>query len=132
MSDQRSLPAALTEMYALLSAPRRCYVLRVLQEADDDWLPVRATAKRVASLETGTPRSAISGGVYRNVYNALIQTHLSKLAAADVITYDSDRKLIKIGSEYQVLRRLLVVTQALYRLECHHTGGAYQRSKSAE
>lgn len=132
MSDQCPLPAALTEMYALLSAPRRCYVLRVLREADDDWLPVRATAKRVASIETGTPRSAVNGDAYRNVYNALIQTHLSKLAAADVITYDSDRKLIRISSEYQLLRRLLVVTQALYRLECHHTGSTCSRSEPAE
>jgi hypothetical protein len=122
MSDQCSLPAALTEVYELLSAPRRCYVLRVLHETDDDRLSVRATAKRVAALETDTPRSTVSGGTYRNVYNALTQTHLSKLAAADVITYDSDRKLIRASSEYQLLRRVLVVTQALYRLECYHTG----------
>ena len=132
MSDQCSLPAALTEVYELLSAPRRCYVVRVLQKADEDWLSVRATAKRVAALETGMPRSAVSGDTYRNVYNALIQTHLSKLAAADVIIYDPDRKLIRVDSEYQLLRRLFVVTKALYRLECHHTEGACQHSKPAE
>jgi hypothetical protein len=130
MSEQCWLPAALTELYELLSAPRRCYVLRVLRETDDDWLSVRATAKRVASIEAGIPRSAVSGDTYRNVYNALTQTHLSKLAAANVISYDPNRKLITVGSEFQLLRRLLVITQALYRLESHHTVSDCQESKT--
>lgn len=132
MSEQCALPADLTEVYELLSAPRRCYVLRVLWEAEEDCLPVRATAKNVAAIEAGIPRSAVSGDAYRNVYNALIQTHLSKLAAANVITYDPDRKLITVGSEYQLLRRLLVITQALYRLENHHAMSEHQQAKTGD
>ncbi len=111
------LPSGLSVFYELFSAPRRCYVIQALRTFDSDTLAVRNLARAVAAAETANSSQVVTNGQYRNVYNALTQTHLSKLAAEEIIKYDSNRKVIAAGANFQTAHQLLGVTLSIYRVQ---------------
>jgi DNA-binding transcriptional ArsR family regulator len=105
----------LAEVYHSLSASRRCQVIRILANSDDSELSVRALARRIAAIEEGVPPERATGEPYRNVYNALSQTHLSTLSEAGIIIYDSDRQTVTPGSNLDTALLLLVLNKATYQ-----------------
>lgn len=111
------LPSGLPAFYQLFSAPRRCYVIQALHASDNETLAVRELARAVAAAETTGSSQVVTNGQYRNVYNALAQTHLSKLAAEEVIEYDANRKVISAGENLRMSYRLLALTRSMYRLQ---------------
>lgn len=112
-----AIPTELVVLYQLLSAPRRCYTIQALQKADSGSLTVREVARAIAVAETAGTSQLATNSQYRNVYNALTQTHLSKLAAEGIIEYDPDRKVIAAGANLQTANRLLSLSWSLYRLQ---------------
>lgn len=111
------LPSGLPMFYQLFSAPRRCYVIQALRASDGDTITVRELARAVAAAETAGSSQVVTNGQYRNVYNALTQTHLSKLAAEEVIEYDTNRKVIAAGVNLRMAHRLLALTRSMYRVQ---------------
>ncbi|WP_199241202.1 hypothetical protein [Halorubrum sp. SS7] len=109
------------ELYEMLRRQRRCYVLLVVGANTTPPYPVRPVARRVTALLDAVPLSAATGDRYQNVYVSLIQTHLPRLAEADLITYNPDRKLIAPGPE---LPTALLVLRAAW--------AAYEPSHAAE
>jgi len=115
--ELRPLPSGLSTCYQRLSAPRRCYVIQALSTAGVESLSVRELARGIAGIESAGTTQEVTNGQYRNVYNALIQTHLLKLAAAGVIEYDTNRKVITVGENFQASHRLLAVSRGVYRMQ---------------
>lgn len=111
------LPSGLPTFYHLFSAPRRCYVIQALRTSDSETLAVREVARAIAVAETAGNSEVVRNGQYRNVYNALTQTHLSKLASESIIEYDADRKVIATGANLQIAQRLLSLNRIMYRLQ---------------
>lgn len=111
------LPSGLPTFYQLFSAPRRCYVIQALRASDSETFAVRELARAVAAAETAGNSQVVTNGQYRNVYNALTQTHLSKLAAEEVIEYDTNRKVIAAGVNLRMAHRLLALTRSMYRVQ---------------
>ena len=55
---------------------------------------VRQLAKEIAAIEQNTSLEEATGDDYRNVYTALIQTHLPELHRIGAIQYDDNRKTV--------------------------------------
>lgn len=115
MNGEGLFSGQLSEVFHALSAPRRCWVIQLLAESDEDTLSVRHLARNIAAIEEGVPTECATGEPYRNVYNALSQTHLSTLADTDIIIYDSDRQTIAAGPKFDVAALLVVLNRATYQ-----------------
>jgi DNA-binding transcriptional ArsR family regulator len=114
MHSERT-PEELSEVYHVLRAARRRYVIRLLLESDEETLSVRTLARQIAALEEDVPRERATGEPYRNVYNALSQTHLSTLSEAELIIYDPDRQTVSVGPHFQIGVLFTVLNQATYQ-----------------
>jgi hypothetical protein len=115
MSRNENLSDVLSEVYHALSASRRCHVIQLLARTEDGTLPVRDLAREIAAIEQDVPPERATGEPYRNVYNALSQTHLSTLSDADIIIYDSNRQTVAAGQNLDVAALLIVLNQATYQ-----------------
>lgn len=82
------------ELYDALSNPRRRACLETLNGAEGE-LRVRDIARSVAGETAEDP-----DGAAKSVYVSLIQAHLPKLAAYEIITYDETEKLVAPGPAY--------------------------------
>ena len=101
----------LSTLYHALRTPRRRYVIEILDKAEDQAFTTRELARKTTSIEEGVPEERATGESYRNVYNALSQTHLPTLSEADVIVYDSTRQSVSSG-QYLELAALLLNNNA--------------------
>lgn len=115
MSGTENLSDILSEVYHALSASRRCHVIQLLASTENGTLPVRDLARQIAAIEQDVPPERATGEPYRNVYNALSQTHLSTLSDADIIIYDSNRQTVAAGQNLNVAALLIVLNQATYQ-----------------
>lgn len=77
-------------VFDLLSSPRRRYVLYYLQEHDDGPVDLRELSEQVAAWENDTTVEDLTSQQRKRVYVSLYQTHIPKMAEADVIDYDQD------------------------------------------
>lgn len=100
----RSEEASISRLHHVLRATRRRAVITILTETPDLPISVREIAKQIAAREKGVTPAQATGEPYRNVYNALSQTHLPMLAEAEIIIYDSDRQVVMPG------RQILIAT----------------------
>jgi hypothetical protein len=132
VTELSPLPSGLSALYQLFSAPRRCYVIQAVRAADTERLAVREVARAVAAAETTGCSRGVTNGQYRNVYNALTQTHLSKLAAEEIIEYETNRKVIAGGTNLRTAHRLLVLTRSMYRIQDLNHRATRWRSNSNE
>ena len=101
----------LSVLYHALRTQRRRQVIRILVESDGESKTVRSLARRITAIEHDVPRSQATGEPYRNVYNALSQTHLPTLVDANVVIYDPKRQTVSSGSNLQIAA-LLVITNS--------------------
>lgn len=114
MSDNDTFPEVLSTVYHALSASRRCYAILILAETDDE-LSVQELSRRITATEKGVPLSRATGEPYRNVYNALSQTHLSTLEDAGIMNYDSDRQIVTTGPNFTTAVLLIKLNQTAYQ-----------------
>lgn len=115
MSGDEDPSNVLSEIYHTLSAPRRCHVIQLLAKSEEDRLPVRTLAREIAAIEEEVPPDCATGEPYRNVYNALSQTHLTTLSNAEIIIYDSDRQTVAAGPNLDLAALLIVLNQATFQ-----------------
>lgn len=101
--------------YHSLRAPRRRYVIELLATSDEDVLSVRYLARKIAAYEQDVSPDCATGEPYRNVYNALSQTHLPTLSEADVVIYEPKRQTVTAGSNLTIARLLSNLNEAAYR-----------------
>ncbi len=115
MSGNKKSLSCLSEVYHALSASRRCHVIQLLAKSEEGFHSVRDLAREIAAIEEDVPPDRATGEPYRNVYNALSQTHLSTLSDAGIIIYDSDRQTVGAGPNLDVAALLIVLNQATYQ-----------------
>jgi len=92
------------EGYALLANRRRRYVIDDLHDRDEP-VGLGLLAERVAAWEHDVPLAAVDSGQRKSVYTSLLQTHLPKLEAAGIVTYDADRKVVALAPSADALER---------------------------
>ena len=115
MSEKHDFPKYLAKLFHVLSSPRRCYVIKILADNPEDTVSVRYLSRQIAAIEEEIPPDRATGEPYRNVYNALTQTHLSTLSNTDIIVHDSDRQTATAGSNLEIAALLIVLNQATYQ-----------------
>ena len=82
-------------LFDLFGNRRRLLVIEYLSLfGRDACVEVRHLARIVRGIELGEPPRQIDSDDYESAYNGLIQTHLPKLAAHDVLEYNDTRKTV--------------------------------------
>jgi hypothetical protein len=102
MTDKGPHSKTLSDVYHLLRAARRRYVVQILSESSADDLSVQELGKQISAIETDVPLEQVNTKYYRSVYNALSQTHLPTLSEYEIIIYDSDRQTVAVGPDFQM------------------------------
>ncbi|GAA0720783.1 hypothetical protein J2744_001644 [Halorubrum trapanicum] len=88
LDDQRKYtPPEQDEIYDLLSNHRRRYVIHFCKQADGP-VSLSDLAERVAAREQDKSVSELTSSERKRVYTSLQQTHLDRLAEADMVEYD--------------------------------------------
>lgn len=90
----------LSGLYHAFRASRRRLVIQVLAEKPIEPLTTRELAREITAIEEGISCKKATGEPYRNVYNALSQTHLPALADPGLIIYESDRQRVALGPNF--------------------------------
>lgn len=107
MSESYDVESLLSTLYHALRASRRRYVIETLSESEDKILTTRELSRKIASLEQNLEPEQATGEPYRNVYNALSQTHLPTLSESGIIIYDSQRQSVLPGMNFDLAMLLL-------------------------
>jgi len=93
--EEKDVENQLSILLHALRASRRRKVIHLLDDGKaDTTVSTRWVARRIAASENGIPPDQVSGQIYKNVYNALSQSHLPTLAEAEVIVYDPQRQML--------------------------------------
>lgn len=82
--------------FDILSNARRRFVLYYLREAGEP-VELGELAKELAAWENETTPSELTKQERKRVYVSLYQTHIQKLADADVIEYDQDTGMVRLA-----------------------------------
>jgi hypothetical protein len=115
MTAHIAVSEPLCDMCEILSATRRCHVIRFLAKGEITDHSVRDVAKQLTATEQDVPVAEATGDPYSNVRTALLQTHLPTLAEAGIIRYDANQRVVQRGDQFQVAVLLLTVAQTTYR-----------------
>lgn len=99
----------LSILYHSLRARRRRETIRFIRATNTPTIAVRTLAKNIAAVEQGLPPRRATGEPYRNVYNALSQTHLPTLADASIIIYDPERQTVSPGPNLPLAALLVAI-----------------------
>jgi hypothetical protein len=96
---------SLDETLDLLGAARRRAVVDELAKTDQGTISVGELAEVVACVEYDCTPSDLTPEQRNRVYIALYQSHLPRLDAADIVTYDSQTKIVTQGPQFKQLWR---------------------------
>lgn len=107
MTQSDDTEEILSKLYHSLRAARRRHVIQFLSENSATSVTTREISREIASLEQQTSLNQATGEPYRNVYNALSQTHLSTLSDAGIIIYDPQRQTVGQGIGFDLALLLL-------------------------
>ena len=116
MSDIKIIPGLLSDLYHIFSAPRRCYAIQLLSQRGCQEYAVRELAREITAIEQGISKNYATGEPYRNVYNALSQTHLSTLENANLVRYNDQRQTVTPRSCLRRVGLLLNLDLSAYLL----------------
>jgi hypothetical protein len=99
-----------------LRASRRRHVIALLDEQKaEESVSTRWLARQIAGRENGTSPDRVSSEQYKNMYNALSQSHLPTLTDADVIVYDPQRQMVQRGQSFSLAILLLNLNRPTVR-----------------
>jgi DNA-binding transcriptional ArsR family regulator len=101
-----------SDLHHALRASRRRHVVRLLHRSQEITLTTRELAREIAAMEQFVAPSHATGEPYRNVYNALSQTHLPTLAEADIVIYDPERQRVSRGPNLLIAAVVSAVNEA--------------------
>mgnify|MGYP000642074621 CR=1 FL=1 len=116
MSEIKIIPGLLSDLYHIFSAPRRCYAIQLLSQCGCEEYAVRELAREITAIEEGISKDNASGEPYRNVYNALSQTHLRTMARYDLIDYQQKRQIVKPKWRLRLAALLINLNHVTYFL----------------
>ncbi|WP_418904822.1 DUF7344 domain-containing protein [Natronomonas aquatica] len=114
MIEESSSPDGLSDIYHALRATRRRYVIQWFAAHNEETASVRELAKWIAATENDLESDHATGEDYRNVYNALSQSHLPTLSDAGLVIYDSDRQSVAPGPDFQAGVLLVILNRVAY------------------
>ena len=118
MSKETVRPCLLSDLFDVFSAPRRCYAIQLLSQSTDEDYAVRELAREITSIEQEITKENATGDPYRNVYNALSQTHLKMMAQNNLIGYNKQRQIVTPRQCLHRVRLLLEYNWITYLLLC--------------
>lgn len=111
-----SVDDLLSSLHHVLRTTRRRHVITLLTEAGAAEHTVRSLARQITARELDVPTHAATGEPYRNVYNALSQTHLPTLLDAGIIVYDPDRQTVSPGRNLKTAALLVSINRPAIEL----------------
>jgi len=110
--EEEYLEELLSTLLHALRASRRRHVVQILEHTEEDnSVSTRWLAQQIAAIENGIAVEHASGEPYKNVYNALSQSHLPTLTRAEVIVYDPQRQTVVKGPLFDLAALLLNLSQ---------------------
>lgn len=98
----------------VIGNPRRRRVVRYMDTADVQVIPVAELAEQLAAVEADTEPELVRGEDKHRVYISLIQTHLSTIDDEDVISYDEARKIVSRGPAFETAARALYAVETVF------------------
>lgn len=102
-------------LFEILSSTRRRESLRALRDLD---CPVRvgtladAVEQREAELR---PAEELPSNLRNSIYNTMVQNHVPRMDAVDIVRFDPEVKEIREGPNYQIARDVLEAAVASFR-----------------
>lgn len=84
------------EVFEVLKSPRRRYALYYLRREGGE-SDLSDLTEQVAAWENETTTSALTTEQRKRVYISLYQTHLPKLDEANIVEYDRDAGVVRLG-----------------------------------
>ncbi|WP_208023513.1 DUF7344 domain-containing protein [Halorussus pelagicus] len=84
------------EVFEVLKSPRRRYALYYLRREGGE-TELSDLTEQVAAWENETTPAALSTEQRKRVYISLYQTHLPKLDEANIVEYDRDEGVVRLG-----------------------------------
>ena len=108
--ETNELEKQLSIVLHCLRTCRRRYVIQSLEDTNES-KTTRQLARQIAGKENGMHSTCVSGEQYKNVYNALSQSHLPTLNGADVIVYDPKRQTVQRGPMFALAALVLNLSQ---------------------
>lgn len=108
--DVSALEEDLSALFFLLKPSRRRQVIWYVTSLNQgEPVSVKELSKHIAVVEEDVAPDAVSNAAYRRVYSNLDQSHLPKLADADVIQYNADRQLVAPGPNRDAFAVLIAI-----------------------
>lgn len=116
MSESIAVSSLLCDLYHVFSAPRRCYAIKLLAHTESQSIDVRELSQQITAVEQSVCKKHATGEAYRNVYNALSQTHLDTMSGTGLIDYDSQRQQVTPKQPILVSDSILRLNRILFLL----------------
>ena len=91
-----------SDVFDVLSNPRRRFVLYYLREIDDT-VELNELAKAIAAWENDTDESELTDQDRKRVYVSLYQTHIPKLTDVGLVEYDQDSGTVHLTDRTSVI-----------------------------
>lgn len=110
--DEAQLEDFLSMIHHALRAPRRRRTIQIIRRDETAVITVRQLAREIAARELDVPQDNATGEPYRNVYNALSQTHLPTLMDAGIVIYDPQRQTVSRGQRLAIASLLLAINES--------------------
>jgi hypothetical protein len=98
-------------LHALRTLRRRRVVRLLDRDVTEDCISTRWLARQIAGRENSVSPVLATSKQYKNVYNALSQTHLPTLNDANIIVYDPQRQEVCSGPVLGLAILLLDLTE---------------------
>lgn len=95
-----------SDVFDVLSNPRRRFVLYYLREIDDT-VELNELAKAIAAWENDTDESELTDQDRKRVYVSLYQTHIPKLTDVGLVEYDQDSGTVHLTDRTSVIDNYL-------------------------
>jgi len=110
MSSADPEPLTPDEVFEILSNHRRRMVLYYLRQHGQT-ATVNELAEEIAAMENEIPVEELTSQQRKRVYVSLYQTHLPKMAEANVIDYDTDAGTVSLANRTNNVDRYLTAGQ---------------------
>jgi hypothetical protein len=81
---------------------------------NDQTVTVRELSRKITAVEQGVCTEHATGEPYRNVYNALSQTHLSTMADVGLLDYDQQRQQVTRNEHLLTAATLTEFNRVIY------------------
>jgi len=107
-------PDDVDQLCTMLTNQRRRLCILAVDRRCDPPYDLRPIAREITARLNETTLTQARGDAYQRVYISLIQKHLKKLDAAQILQYNEHRKTVAPGPEIEVAVAILNVARSAY------------------